>query len=185
MHFAFATWQLALPMGVGMGDVPLQSCLADYTKLEVLTDCICRRCSIGATQARLKEDVEKLEKEVKLADSGTFSVLAEVEKKEKEKELQDSQESEKAPVEKSGSAKSKKKKKGRDKDKDREKDRERLRNKLTEMKALEAKVAKAIAEGRIEEDIRGVTMERFFSRASTKQAMVARVSKPNLRWNSH
>lgn len=34
----------------------------------------------------------------------------------------------------------------------------------------------ALNEGRIEDDIKGVKMEKVFSKASTKQAMIARVS---------
>jgi len=41
---------------------------------------------------------------------------------------------------------------------------------------LEAKVKAAIVEeGRIEEDIQGVKMEKVCSKVSTKQAMIARV----------
>ena len=43
-------------------------------------------------------------------------------------------------------------------------------------KRLADRMKKAIEEGRIEEDIKGVKIEKVFSRASTKQAMVARVS---------
>ena len=45
-----------------------------------------------------------------------------------------------------------------------------------EARKFEAKVRAAIDEGRIEEDIKGVVMEKVFSKASTKQAMIARVS---------
>lgn len=44
-------------------------------------------------------------------------------------------------------------------------------------KKLVERVKRAIEEGRIEEDIKGVKVEKVLSRASTKQAMVARVSK--------
>ena len=72
------------------------------------------------------------------------------------------------PVEASG----KKKRKGKDK---RSKPVE-AKNRLAELRAAEKMVAKAIEEGRIEDDLPGITMERVFSKASTKQAMVARVS---------
>jgi len=42
-------------------------------------------------------------------------------------------------------------------------------------------VKAALDEGRIEDDIKGLRMERVFSRASTKQAMIARVSLSNHR----
>ena len=43
---------------------------------------------------------------------------------------------------------------------------------------LEALVKAAIEEGRIEEDIPGVRLEKVYSKESTKQVMVARVSMP-------
>lgn len=44
-----------------------------------------------------------------------------------------------------------------------------------EARKLAARVKAALDNGRIEEDIKGVKMEKVFSRASTKQAMIARV----------
>ncbi len=41
---------------------------------------------------------------------------------------------------------------------------------------LLARVKASLDEGRIEEDIKGVKLEKVFSRASTKQSMIARVS---------
>lgn len=41
---------------------------------------------------------------------------------------------------------------------------------------LEARVRLAIEEGRIEEDIPGVKLEKVYSKESTKQVMIARVS---------
>ena len=43
-------------------------------------------------------------------------------------------------------------------------------------KKLLERVKAALDEGRIEEDIRGVKLEKVFSEASTKQSMIARVS---------
>lgn len=45
-----------------------------------------------------------------------------------------------------------------------------------EARKLVARVKASLDEGRIEEDIKGVKMEKVFSKASTKQSMVARVS---------
>lgn len=45
-----------------------------------------------------------------------------------------------------------------------------------ETRKLVARVEKALEEGRVEEDIKGVKVERVFSKVSTKQAMIARVS---------
>jgi ubiquitin carboxyl-terminal hydrolase 1 len=44
-----------------------------------------------------------------------------------------------------------------------------------EARKLAALVKAALDEGRIEDDLPGVRMEKVFSKASTKQAMVARV----------
>ena len=95
----------------------------DYIRLEVLTDCICRKCSMRATLRRLEQDAERL-----------------------------------APVtSKSTMSQSKKKR-------------------VREVKRFATRLKAALDEGRIEEDIKGVKMEKVFSRASTKQAMVARAS---------
>lgn len=56
MHFGFDNWQLALPSTHGC---TLEDCLAEYTKLELLEDCVCRRCSLRATHAILLRDVKK------------------------------------------------------------------------------------------------------------------------------
>ena len=45
-----------------------------------------------------------------------------------------------------------------------------------EARKLEARVKAAIEEGRIEDDIPGVRLEKVYSKESTKQVMIARVS---------
>jgi len=45
-----------------------------------------------------------------------------------------------------------------------------------EARKLEIRVQTALEHGRLEEDIKGIKLEKVFSRASTKQAMIARVS---------
>lgn len=50
------------------------------------------------------------------------------------------------------------------------------RKRARESRKFETRVREALEAGRIEEDIKGVTLERVFSKASTKQAMIARVS---------
>jgi len=50
------------------------------------------------------------------------------------------------------------------------------KKRVREAKRLAGRLKTALEEGRIEEDIKGVKIEKVFSRASTKQAMVARVS---------
>ncbi len=49
------------------------------------------------------------------------------------------------------------------------------RKRAREARRLAARVKAALDEGRIEEDIKGVKMEKVFSTTSTKQAMIARV----------
>lgn len=49
------------------------------------------------------------------------------------------------------------------------------KKRLREVRKLGARVKSAIDEWRIEDDVKGVTMERVFSKVSTKQAMIARV----------
>lgn len=97
----------------------------DYTRLEILTDCICRKCSMRITLHRYEQDAERLA----------------------------------AEASKSASVSPSKKKR------------------LREVRRLALRLKTALEEGRIEEDIKGVKVEKVFSRASTKQAMVARVSK--------
>ncbi|KAI0310903.1 hypothetical protein OF83DRAFT_1178094, partial [Amylostereum chailletii] len=58
MHFSFDNWQLPLPRMVNA--CRLEDCLEEYTKLELLTDCVCRRCSMGATLRRLEQDAARL-----------------------------------------------------------------------------------------------------------------------------
>lgn len=101
----------------------LDDCLTDYTRLELLTDCICRMCSMGATVRRLEQEAERL--------------------------------AESAQEEQHASSSKKKR--------------------VREAKKLAARARAALAEGRIEEEIKGVKMEKVFSKASTKQAMIARV----------
>ena len=98
--------------------------MADYTRLEVLTDCICRKCSMVATLAHLQEEADRLT--VATANDPDPS--------------------------------SSKKKRAR------------------EARKLATRVMAALNEGRIEDDIKGVKLEKVFSKASTKQAMIARVS---------
>ncbi|EIW61368.1 cysteine proteinase [Trametes versicolor FP-101664 SS1] len=58
MHFPFDNWQLALPGMVAA--CRLEECLEDYTRLELLSDCICRKCSMLATYRRLEQEADRL-----------------------------------------------------------------------------------------------------------------------------
>src|ERR1700730_14968718 len=110
------------------GSSNLADCLTDYTRLEVLTDCICRKCSLLATHKRLLLEAEKLS-EVKKPDSSPSTA---------------------------------KKKRAR------------------EARRMAAQVKAALDEGRIEDDLEGIKLEKVHSKASTKQAMIARVSHQTL-----
>ena len=60
------------------------------------------------------------------------------------------------------------------------------KKKAREARRLEMRLKAALQEGRIEDDIKGVKVDRVISR-STKQAMIARVSTPlsHSQSNSH
>ncbi|TFK68489.1 cysteine proteinase [Pluteus cervinus] len=58
MHFPFDNWPLAVPSA---SSIRLESCLEEYTRLEYLRDCICRKCSLLATNRRLEADYKALE----------------------------------------------------------------------------------------------------------------------------
>ncbi|KAH9854972.1 hypothetical protein C2E23DRAFT_883512 [Lenzites betulinus] len=120
MHFPFDNWQLALPRMAAA--CHLEDCLEDYTRLELLNDCICRKCSMVATQHRLEQEADRLTEASQTSNDPSSS----------------------------------KKKRARD------------------ARKLATRVKAAIDEGRIEEDLKGVKMEKVFSRASTKQSMIAR-----------
>ncbi|OJA15531.1 hypothetical protein AZE42_07293 [Rhizopogon vesiculosus] len=136
MHFPFDSWQLAVPRYVvcahwfrhgctltrTQASCRLEDCLAEYTKLEMLTDCICRKCSMKATHQKLKYDADRLAVAVNADPNVSVS----------------------------------KKKRARD------------------ARKLEIKLQTALDHGRVEEDIKGIRLEKVFSKASTKQAMIAR-----------
>ncbi|KZP00309.1 cysteine proteinase, partial [Calocera viscosa TUFC12733] len=117
MHFPFDNITLALPPQASCG---LEECLLDYTRVERLTDCVCRKCSMLATLRKLGQDTQRL------GGGG---------------------EEGRSPS---------KKKRGRD------------------AKRLEGRVREAIEGNRLEEDIKGVKMERVYSSSSSKQTMIAR-----------
>jgi ubiquitin carboxyl-terminal hydrolase 1 len=121
MHFGFDSWTLALPAGA----CALEDCLAEYTRLELLTDCVCRRCALRATHARLA------------ADANRATATAEAEP----------------------NPSSSKKRRARD------------------ARKYEARVRAMLDEGRIEDELGDIRLERVVEPA-TKQAMVARVRVP-------
>ena len=100
----------------------LEDCLEEYTRLEVLRDCVCRKCSLVATHRYLQHDIAMLEEATKPEMHPSHS----------------------------------------------------KKKRLRESRRMEARVRSALQEGRIEDDIKDVRMERVVSPA-TKQAMIARV----------
>jgi ubiquitin carboxyl-terminal hydrolase 1 len=100
----------------------LEDCLAEYTKLEMLNDCICRKCSMKATHYKLRQEADRLAAAVNADPTASIS----------------------------------------------------KRKRVKDARKLELRVQSALDHGRLEEDVKGVKMEKVFSRASTKQAMIAR-----------
>ncbi|KAG6852127.1 hypothetical protein C0991_002867 [Blastosporella zonata] len=120
MHFALDNLQLAVPRL--SASCRLEDCLEEYTTLEILRDCICRKCSMVATHRRLVMEMHSLEEATR-------------------------------PDAKPSSSKKKR---------------------LKEVKKMEKRVNAALEEGRIEDNLPDVRIEKVFSKASTKQAMIAR-----------
>jgi ubiquitin carboxyl-terminal hydrolase 1 len=118
MHFAFDNLQLAVPR---MAQCRLEDCLEEYTRMEVLTDCICQKCSMQATLRKLEADVIRIS----------------------------------APTDAPETSSRKKR--------------------ISNAQKLVKRVKTALDEGRIEDDIKGVKLEKVISRSSTKQTMLARV----------
>ena len=128
MHFSFDNIQLAVPRAPGCD---LYHCLDEFTKMEMLNDCVCRKCSMLATLEKLRGDVEKADRLV----------------------------AENVNV-----------------DGERAKEPANRKRRMREARKFEARVVAALEDGRIEEDIKGVTLERVVSPSSTKHTMIARVS---------
>jgi ubiquitin carboxyl-terminal hydrolase 1 len=118
MHFAFDNLQLAVPR---VAQCRLEDCLEDYTRMEVLTDCVCRKCSMWETLKRLEADAIRIS----------------------------------APTDAPETPSRKKR--------------------ISNAHKLVRRVKAALEEGRIEDDIKGVTLDKVISRSSTKQTMLARV----------
>ncbi|KAF8621911.1 hypothetical protein AX15_007406 [Amanita polypyramis BW_CC] len=119
MHFALDNLQLSLPRHGAL--CRLEDCLEEYTRLEILRDCVCRKCSLVETHRRLQLDLAMLEEATKSEGNPSNS----------------------------------------------------RKRRLKELRRMEARVRSALQEGRIEEDLKDVRMERIISPA-TKQAMIAR-----------
>ncbi|KAF8914429.1 hypothetical protein CPB84DRAFT_1742185 [Gymnopilus junonius] len=186
MHFGFDNWQLALPRLAT--SCRLEDCLEDYTRLEILKDCICRNCSVLATHKRLLQELKTLEEALggppstpdllgstststsgsgsasTSASSSAFAVLS------SSSAMPSTTPpplplSSTSPTTSTSTPNTNKPKPSTSKKK-----------RYKEVKKMEQRVRTALAEGRIEDDalLEGVRLERVVSPASTKQAMIAR-----------
>lgn len=117
----------------------LEDCLEDYTRLEILKDCICRNCSIKETHKRLLHELQTLRDALE-SPAPTATAMP-------------------------GSSPTKNKPSPSKK------------KRFKEVKRMEQRIKQVITDGRIEEDalLEGIRLEKVFSPASTKQAMIARV----------
>ncbi|KAG8982369.1 hypothetical protein FRB90_006844, partial [Tulasnella sp. 427] len=57
MHFSIDNVTLPVPRA---SQCKLEDCLAEYTRMETLDDCVCRKCSMLATLSELKEEADRL-----------------------------------------------------------------------------------------------------------------------------
>ncbi|KAF5322338.1 hypothetical protein D9619_000232 [Psilocybe cf. subviscida] len=155
MHFGFDNWQLALPSLAA--SCRLEDCLEEYTRLEILKDCICRKCSVLATHQRLLREIETLEGAIGASGMTTTAAVSASGVFSSGSPLASSTSMPSTSSAKSKPSNSKKKR-------------------LKEVKRMESRVKTALTEGRIEDDslLEGVRLERVVSPASTKQAMIAR-----------
>ncbi|KAF4619749.1 hypothetical protein D9613_004839 [Agrocybe pediades] len=150
MHFGFDNWQLAVPRLAT--SCRLEDCLEDYTRLEILKDCICRKCSMLATHKRLLQELNTLREAVEPSNNYVVS-----DPSSRESILASSSSMPSSSPTKSKPSASKKKR-------------------YKEVKKMEQRIREVISEGRIEEEalVEGIRLEKTISPASTKQAMIAR-----------
>jgi ubiquitin carboxyl-terminal hydrolase 1 len=156
----------------------LEDCLEEYTKLEILRDCICRKCSFSATHRRLVQEISSATDPPPTATAASAEGTAST--------------SSAATKSKSSNLNSTKRRKKRVKEKERVL---KVQGQMEDLKKMEALVRKAMDQRRIEEDLfyvpqgsspgQGaevkVEIDKVFSPVSTKQAMIARVcSLPNI-----
>ncbi|KAG8921835.1 hypothetical protein FRC02_012314 [Tulasnella sp. 418] len=118
MHFSFDNLTLPVPRA---SSCTIEECLAAYTTMEFLNDCICRKCSMLATVRKLKAEVDRL-----LSTSDDQPVTS------------------------------------------------ARKTRARQTKKLQQKVQEALDQRDIEQDIKGVKLEKVVSSCSTKQVMIAR-----------
>ncbi|QRV72812.1 ubiquitin carboxyl-terminal hydrolase [Ceratobasidium sp. AG-Ba] len=125
-HFAFDNISLTVPP---LSSTSLYQCLQDYTRLEILEDCLCSNCSMVATHNRLLAEIERQNApETNAIMPGDREKPKTTSKKKRERET----------------------------------------------RKFEELVRKAIADRKVEEEIKGLKMEKVYSKRSTKQVMIAR-----------
>ncbi|KAG8725453.1 hypothetical protein FRC09_019181 [Ceratobasidium sp. 395] len=125
-HFAFDNVSLSVPP---LPNTTLHQCLQDYTRLEILEDCLCSNCSMIATHKRLLTEIERQKFEASIAMPGeTEKPKATTSKRKREREI----------------------------------------------RKHEELVRKALTDRKVEEEIKGLKMEKVYSKRSTKQVMIAR-----------
>jgi ubiquitin carboxyl-terminal hydrolase 1 len=155
MHFGFDSWTLALPAGA----CALEDCLAEYTRLELLTDCVCRRCALRATHA-VREELEDCLAEYTRLELLTDCVCRRCALRATHARLAADANRATATAEAEPNPSSSKKRRARD------------------ARKYEARVRAMLDEGRIEDELGDIRLERVVEPA-TKQAMVARVRVPS------
>lgn len=145
----------------------LEDCLEDYTRLEILKDCICRKCSVLATHKRLLAELKTLEEALAPVTSPASSTVGLSTSPSSSNPFSPS-----SPVASSSAMPSSPQK---------TKPSQSKKKRYKEVKKMEQRVKTALVEGRIEDEtlLEGVRLEKVVSPASTKQAMIARVSSPS------
>ncbi|KAF9527988.1 hypothetical protein CPB83DRAFT_855133 [Crepidotus variabilis] len=159
MHFGFDNWQLAVPRLAQ--SCRLEDCIEDYTRLEILKDCVCRKCSVLATHKRLLTELKTLEEALIIPPTSPTSTPSKLSSNvtpfTASSPVASSSSMPQTSPQKSKPSQSKKKR-------------------YKEVKKMEQRVRAALEEGRIEDEtlFEGVRLEKVVSPASTKQAMIAR-----------
>lgn len=159
--------------------------MEDYTRLEILKDCVCRKCSVLATHRRLLQELKTLEDALDLMPQRsptTYSIPLHASSSPNASPSKTNSSTAgsslsgsttdaaatSASITTSSSSSSPSKPKPSASKKRRYK----------EVKRMEQSVRTALSEGRIEDEklLTGIRLERVVSPASTKQSMIARVS---------
>ena len=146
--------------------------MEDYTRLEILKDCVCRKCSVLATHRRLLQDLRTLEEALDLVPQSSTSIPSSTSPKVFPSKTNSSTAASSSPGVAASSSTATPSSPTKSKPSASKKRR------YKDVKRMEQSVRTALSEGRIEDEdlLTGVRLERVVSPASTKQAMIARVS---------